>query len=92
MFNDNGAVHEAFTDRSVQPHQPVLQLHRARASRLSPSRMRLAVNNLTDSHAITGVPTAAKTSSLPAPGDLLTVMAGRSVSVSFTVGFLPKNP
>jgi len=28
----------------------------------------------------------------PALGDVLTAMAGRSVSIALTVGFLPKNP
>jgi len=35
---------------------------------------------------------ASKTSSAPALGDVLTAMAGRSVSIALTVGFLPKNP
>jgi len=61
-------------------------------SKLSPTRIRFAVNNLLDSHAITGVTAASKTSSLAAPGDVLQLMAGRSVSVSMTVGFLPNNP
>jgi hypothetical protein len=53
------------------------------------------VNNLTDSHHLTGVPkggTAKSTSATPDVGDLLTVMPGRSVSVSFTVGFATKTP
>ena len=39
-----------------------------------------------DSHAITAVTPASTASSVPAAADILTLMAGRSVSVSFTVG------
>jgi iron complex outermembrane receptor protein len=92
MFNDNGDVHEAvpidpFTIANVFVNYTV-----GGASKVSPTRIRFAVNNLTDKHSITGVTPAAKTSSLPAPGDVLQMMAGRSVSVSMTIGFLPKNP
>ena len=61
------------------------------SSRLSQSRVRLAVNNLTDSHAITGGRARPRRSRTPpAPGDILTLMSGRSVSVSLTVGFSPR--
>jgi hypothetical protein len=60
------------------------------SSKLAQSRIRLAINNLTDSHAITAVGAASSKSNLPAAGDLLTMMAGRSVSVGFTVGFSPR--
>jgi iron complex outermembrane recepter protein len=56
------------------------------SSRFSQSRVRLAINNLTDSHAITGITPASTASNAPAAGDILTLMAGRSASVSFTVG------
>ena len=60
--------------RSVQHHQPVLQLHAARGRRCSRSRgSGSAINNLTDSHALTGVPkggTAKSTSAAPAPADI----------------------
>ncbi len=62
------------------------------SSKFSQTRIRLAVNNLTNSHAITGVAPASAKSNLPAPGDVLTLMAGRSVSVSLTVGFSPSQP
>jgi hypothetical protein len=50
----------------------------------------LAVNNLTDSHAITAVSAASAKSNASAAGDILTLMSGRSVSVSLTVGFSPQ--
>ena len=60
------------------------------SSRPAKSRVRLAVNNLTDSHAITGVSPASAKSNAPNGGDILTLMPGRSVSVAFTVGVSPK--
>ena len=49
-----------------------------------------AVNNLTDSHTITAIVPASTKSNDPAAGDILTLMSGRSISVSFTVGFSPR--
>jgi iron complex outermembrane recepter protein len=92
MYNDNGDVHQAvpidpFTIANVFVNYAV-----GGTSKLSPTRIRFAVNNLLDKHSITGVAPVAKGSNLPAPGDVLTMMAGRSVSVSLSVGFLPRNP
>ena len=95
LYNDNGAVHQAFVIDPFNITNLFFNYTLRGTSKLSQSRIRLAVNNLTDSHALTGVPqggTAKSTSAAPAPGDLLTVMPGRSVSVSFTVGFSPQAP
>ena len=92
MFNDNGDVHEAVPIDPFIIANVFVNYTVGGASKVSPTRIRFAVNNLTDKHSITGVTPAAKTSSLPAPGDVLQMMAGRSVSVSMTIGFLPKNP
>jgi len=48
------------------------------------------VNNLTNSHAITGVTPASTASNVAAAGDILTLMSGRSVSVSVTIGYSPR--
>ena len=93
LYNDNGTVHEAFVIDPFNITNLFANYSLQGASRLSQSRIRLAVNNLTDSHAITGVPkagTAASTSLTPSANDLLTLMAGRSVSVSLTFGLTGK--
>jgi iron complex outermembrane receptor protein len=95
LYNDNGAVHQAFVIDPFNITNLFFNYTLRGTSKLSQSRIRLAVNNLTDSHALTGVPqggTAKSTSLAPSAGDLLTVMPGRSVSVGFTVGFSPKTP
>ena len=55
MYNDNGDVHQAvpidpFTIANLFVNYTV-----GGASKLSPTRIRFAVNNLTDKHSITGV-------------------------------------
>ena len=92
MFDDNGEVHEAVAIDPFSIANVFVNYTLGGSSKLSPTRVRFAVNNLLDNHAVTAVTPFSKTSSLPAPGDVLTLMAGRSMSVSLTVGFLPKHP
>ena len=89
MYNDNGALHQAIPIDAFSITNLFLNYTLRGSSMLSSSRIRLAVNNLTDSHAITAVTAASAKSNAPAPGDILTLMAGRSVSVSLTVGVHP---
>ena len=56
LYNDNGAVHQAFTIDAFNLTNLFFNYTLRGTSKLSQSRIRLAVNNLTDSHAITGVP------------------------------------
>src|ERR1700730_17404440 len=90
MYNDNGSVHQAVAIDPFTITNVFINYTVGGSSRLSQTRIRLAVNNLTDSHAITGITPASSRSSLPAPGDVLTLMAARSVAVSFTIGYSPR--
>jgi iron complex outermembrane receptor protein len=90
MYNDNGSIHQAVAIDPFNLTNLFVNYTMRGSSRLSQSRIRLAINNLTDSHAITGVTPASAKSNVAAPGDVLTLMAGRSVSVAITVGFSPK--
>src|SRR5215467_9490131 len=90
MYNDNGSAHQAVAIDPFQITNVFVNYQFRGSSVLRNSRIRFAVNNLTDSHAITAVTPAATTSSLPAPGDVLTLMSGRSVSVSLTIGYSPR--
>jgi iron complex outermembrane receptor protein len=92
IYNDNGSSHQAIPIDPFNITNLFVNYRLRGSSRLSQSRIRFAVNNLSNSHAITAVSAASKKSNDPAPGDLLTLMSGRSVSVSFTVGFAPRNP
>jgi len=90
MYNDNGNTHQAVRIDPFNITNLFFNYTVRGSSRLSQSRIRLAVNNLTDSHAITAVSPASTTTSVAAAGDVLTLMAGRSVSMSFTVGVKTK--
>ena len=69
------------------------QIQRGIAS-LRGSKLGLAVNNLADSHNIVGVtPANAATANVayaPAGADLLNLLPGRSVMVTFTAGYAPR--
>ena len=86
MFNDNGGAHEAVAIDPFHLTNMFLNYTIGGSSMLGHSKIRLAVNNLTDTRAITAVTPASTATSVPAANDVLTMMAGRSVSVSLTVG------
>src|SRR5262245_12772426 len=90
LWNDNASLHQAVKISPFDITNLFLNYTLRGSSRLAQSRIRLAINNLTNSHAITAVSPASTKSNLPADGDLLTLMSGRSVSMAFTVGFSPK--
>src|SRR5262249_49552492 len=90
MWNDNSTIHQAIPIDPFNITNLFFTYTLKGSPRLAQSRLRFAVNNLTDSHAITAVSAASTKSNAPAPGDILTLMSGRSVSVSFTVGVSAK--
>ena len=92
MYNDNVNLHQAIPIDPFNITNLFFNYTVRGSSRLSQSRIRLAVNNLTDSHAITAVSAASAKSNAAAPGDILTLMSGRSVSVAFTVGVTSRQP
>jgi iron complex outermembrane receptor protein len=92
MYNDNANLHQAIPIDPFNITNLFFNYTLRGSSRLSQSRIRLAINNLTDSHAITAVSAASAKSNAAAPGDILTLMAGRSVSMSFTVGVKAGQP
>jgi iron complex outermembrane receptor protein len=92
MYNDNGSSHQAIAIDPFNITNLFVNYRLQGSSKLSQSRIRVAINNLSNSHAITAVSAASKKSNDPAPLDLLTLMSGRSVSVSFTIGLAPRNP
>jgi iron complex outermembrane receptor protein len=92
MYNDNASLHQAVPIDPFNITNLFFNYTVRGTSRLSQSRIRLALNNLTDSHAITAVSPASAKSNAASPGDILTLMAGRSAAVSFTIGVTGKQP
>jgi len=92
MYNDNGNLHQALPIDPFNITNLFLNYTFGGSSRLSQSKIRFAVNNLTNSHAITAITAASVKSNDPAPTDVLTLMSGRSVSVSLTVRYGHSSP
>jgi iron complex outermembrane receptor protein len=92
MYNDNGALHQAIAIDPFNITNLFVNYTVRGSSRFSQTKLRLAVNNLTDSHAITAVTLASTKSNTPSAGDVLTLMSGRSVALSMTLGVSPRTP
>jgi iron complex outermembrane receptor protein len=88
-WNDNGSINEASPNDAFNMTNIFVNYTLGSGTRFDRTKLRLAVNNLTDSHAITAFTPGLKTTNLPNPADVLTMLAGRSVSFSMTVGFSP---
>lgn len=88
-WNDNGSINQASPNDAFNMTNVFVNYTVGSGTRFDRTRVKLAVNNLTDSHAITAFTPGVKTSNLPNPADVLAMLAGRSVSLSVTVGFSP---
>ena len=90
MYNDNGSTNQAVAIDPFNITNLFLNYTIKKASYLRGTKFRVGINNLFDQHNIVGVAPASKKTSVPAPGDFLTLMAGRSISASVTIGYAPK--
>jgi iron complex outermembrane receptor protein len=94
MYNDNGSVNQAVPIDPFSVANVFLNYTVKNGSLLRGSRLGLAVNNLMDNHNIVGItPGVGPTPTLaysPSGGDFLTLLPGRSVMVSLTVGYAPR--
>jgi hypothetical protein len=75
-----------------RPHVLAEQFVFGGASRFAQTKTKLAVNNLFNDQNIVGVNPASTKTSVPAPGDVLNIMAARSVSLTFTIGVSAARP
>ena len=91
MYNDNGSIHQAVPLDPFNITNLYLNYTIKQNSRLRGTKFRLAFNNLFNDHTIVGVTPASTKTSVAAPGDFLSLMAGRSVSVAVTFGYAPKH-
>jgi len=94
MYNDNGSVNQAIPINPFSLTNLNVNYTVKNNSFMRGSKLGLSVNNLFDSHNIVGVaPANGPTAASPftaAPGDLLTLLPGRSVMISLTVGYAPR--
>ena len=91
QYNDNGSFNQAVAIDPFNITNVFVNYTIKQASYLRGTKFRLAVNNLFDKHNIVGVSSAtAGPNPVASPGDFLTLMAGRSVSLTATFGYAPK--
>lgn len=90
FYNDNGSKNQAVPIDPFHITNLFLNYTIKQASFLRGTKFRVGINNLFDQHNIVGVVPASTATSAPAPGDFLTLMAGRSVAVSMTFGYAPR--
>jgi iron complex outermembrane receptor protein len=89
MYNDNGSINQAVSIDPFNITNLYLNYTIKGLSEFSQTKLKLTVNNLFDQHSIVGVSPASTNSNAPAAGDILTILAARSVSLSLTFGFSP---
>jgi len=90
LYNDNGSNNQAIAIDPLNITNLFINYTIKNASHFRGTKFRVGINNLFDRHNIVGVSPASASSNLPAPGDFLTLMAGRSISVAMTFGYAPK--
>jgi len=89
MYNDNGAINQAVTIDPFNVTNAFINYTVKGESFLRGTKIRFTVNNLFDQHNIVGVVPFSTKSNVPSPGDQLTLVPGRSVSLTMTFGYAP---
>jgi iron complex outermembrane receptor protein len=84
LYNDAGAVNQGVFIHPFNITNAYFNYTIKNENRWKGTKIRLALNNLFDQHNITGVTPGANKSL-----DTLTLMAGRSVSITTTFGYVP---
>ncbi len=90
MYNDNGAINQAVAIDPFNVSNLFLNYTVRGDSYLRGTKIRFGINNLLDNHSIVGVTPASTASSAPAPGDILTLLPARSISLTVTFGYAPQ--
>ncbi|MDY7544795.1 TonB-dependent receptor [Glaciimonas sp. CA11.2] len=88
MYNDNGGIHQAVSiDPFLLSNLFVNYTWKNPVSWAKQAKVQFGVNNLFDNHSIVGVTPASTKTSVPAPGDQLTLLPARSTSLTLTLDF-----
>ncbi len=90
MFNDNGANNQAITIDPFNVTNLFFNYTFRGETFLRGTKLRFGVNNVFNQHNIVGVNPYSTKSNAPAPGDILTLLPARSISVTMTLGYAPK--
>ena len=90
LYQDNGSINQAVPIDPFNITNMFFNYTLKEGTRFRGTKFRFGVNNLFDQHNIIGVTPASSKSNLPAPGDQLSLMAARSLSLAVTFGYAPK--
>ncbi len=90
MYIDNGGTHQAVSINPFAVANLYVNYTVKNLSHLRDSKIRLSFNNLLNNQSLVGVTPASTTTAIPAPGDYLTFLPGRGITVSFTAAWAPK--
>jgi iron complex outermembrane receptor protein len=89
MYNDNGTLNQAVAIDPFNVTNLFMNYTFRGDTYLRGTKIRFGINNLFDQHSIVGVAPASTKSNVPAPGDILTLLPARSVSLTMTFGYAP---
>jgi len=90
-YNDNGSVNQASPNDPFNMTNIFVNYTVGNAAgRFDRTKLKFSLNNLFDSHAITSYTPGSKTLNVPGPNDVLSMLAGRSVSFTVTIGYSEK--
>jgi iron complex outermembrane receptor protein len=91
MWNDNGTFNQSVPINPFELTNVYLNYTIKEQSYLRGTKLRLSVNNIQNSHAITGVvPATVSQVYVPNGGDVLTLLPGRSITMTVTMGLAPR--
>jgi iron complex outermembrane recepter protein len=90
MFNDNGSNNQAITIDPFNVTNLFLNYTFRGDTYLRGTKIRFGINNLFNQHNIVGVSPYSSKSNAPSPGDILTLLPARSISLTMTFGYAPK--
>jgi iron complex outermembrane receptor protein len=89
MYNDNGSVNQAYTIDPFNVTNLFFNYTFRGDTYLRGTKVRFGINNLFDQHNVVGIAGASTKSNAPAPGDILTLLPARSISLTMTFGYAP---
>jgi iron complex outermembrane receptor protein len=90
LYSDNGTINQAVAIDPFNVTNLFINYTFKGDNALRGTKIRFGINNLFDQHSIVGVVPFSTKSNAPAPGDVLTLLPARSISVTMTFGYAPK--
>ena len=90
MYNDNGSINQAVAIDPFNVTNLFINYTFKGETYLRGTKIRFGINNLFNQKNIVGISPASKKSNALAPGDILTLLPARSISLTMTFGYAPK--